>query len=94
LKYIGGSSFFRAARARRLLGDGPIDEERIKAVLRDHGGFPQSICRHDEPDAADIDRTESLFSVVLDLDELRMSVAAGPPCGAVGYHHIRLDECA
>jgi isopenicillin-N N-acyltransferase-like protein len=91
LKYIGGSSFFRAARARRLLGDGLIDEDRIKAVLRDHGGFPQSICRHDEADVADIDRTESLFSLVLDLDERRMSIAAGPPCGGTEYYRIALD---
>ncbi|GAA3449013.1 C45 family autoproteolytic acyltransferase/hydolase [Dactylosporangium matsuzakiense] len=92
LQYIGGSSFFRAARARRLLGSGRIEEDRIKGVLRDHGGLPQSICRHDEPDAADADRTESLFSLVLDLDELRMSITDGPPCRAVEYHHIRLGE--
>ncbi|WP_432983755.1 C45 family autoproteolytic acyltransferase/hydolase [Dactylosporangium sp. CA-233914] len=92
LKGIGGSSYFRAARARRLLGGGVIDEEKIQAVLRDHGGWPLSICRHDEQGAADDDRTESLYSLVLDLDERRMSIAAGPPCGAVGYHHIQLDE--
>ncbi|WP_433612351.1 C45 family autoproteolytic acyltransferase/hydrolase [Dactylosporangium sp. CA-139114] len=92
LKYIGSSSFFRSARARRLLGDGLIGEDRIKAVLRDHGGFPQSICRHDEPDAAAADRTESLFALVLDLDERRMSIAHGPTCAGVEYRHIRMGE--
>ncbi|GAA2385969.1 acyl-CoA--6-aminopenicillanic acid acyl-transferase [Dactylosporangium salmoneum] len=88
LRAIGGSSFFRAARARRLLGPGPIDEARLHAVLRDHGGHPQSICRHDEPGAAEADRTETLFSLVLDLDERRMSIAAGPPCGGAPYHDL------
>jgi isopenicillin-N N-acyltransferase-like protein len=92
LKSIGGSSFFRAARARRLLGAGPIDEARLRAVLGDHGGRPQSICRHDEDDVADEDRTESLYSLVLDLDERRMSIAAGPPCGVAEYHDVWLGK--
>jgi isopenicillin-N N-acyltransferase-like protein len=92
LKSFGGSSFFRAARARRLLGAGPVDEARIKHVLRDHGGHPQSICRHDEPGAPEVDRTESLYSLVMDLDERRMSIAAGPPCTAGEYHDVWLDK--
>ncbi|HTJ32084.1 MAG TPA: C45 family peptidase [Dactylosporangium sp.] len=92
LKGFGGSSFFRAARARRLLGAGPIDEPLLRRVLRDHGGHPQSICRHDEPHLPEADRAESLYSVVLDLDERRMSIAAGPPCTGLGYHDVWLDK--
>ncbi|WP_426509278.1 C45 family autoproteolytic acyltransferase/hydrolase [Dactylosporangium sp. McL0621] len=93
LKSIGSSSFFRAARARRLLGTGPIGEERIKAVLCDHGGFPASICRHDQGEEVDdADRTESLFTLVLDLDERRISIAPGPACRGVEYRHIRMDK--
>ncbi|WP_432833908.1 C45 family autoproteolytic acyltransferase/hydolase [Dactylosporangium sp. CA-092794] len=92
LKAIGGSSFFRAARARRLLGAGPIGEDRVRAVLRDHGGHPQSICRHDEPGLAQADRSETLCSLVLDLDERRMSIAAGPPCTAGAYHDVWLGK--
>jgi isopenicillin-N N-acyltransferase-like protein len=94
LKTFGGSSFFRAARARRLLGDGPIEEARLRHVLQDHGGRPQSICRHDEPGTPEADRSESLYSLVLDLDERRMSIAAGPPCSAGGYHDVWLDKSA
>lgn len=93
LRAIGGSSFFRAARARRLLA-GPIDEDRVRSVLRDHGGHPHSICRHDEEADGEDDRTESLFSVVLDLDERRMSIAAGPPCTGGGYHDVWLGKTA
>ncbi|MEV8514408.1 C45 family peptidase [Dactylosporangium sp. NPDC051484] len=94
LKGFGSSSFFRSARARRLLGAGPIDEPSLRSVLCDHGGHPQSICRHDEPDVAEEDRTESLYSLVMDLDERRMSIAAGPPCTADGYHDLWVGKTA
>lgn len=59
-------------------------------MLADHGGYPQSICRHDIGAATEDDRTESLFAVLLDLNEGRMSIAAGPSCQADKYHEIRL----
>lgn len=85
IKDWGGSSLFRAARARRLLADAVADrkttEDDLAAVLRDHASYPQSICRHvDERDAPG-DRSESVYSVLLDLDARRLAVAPGPPCG-------------
>ncbi|MEV0130462.1 C45 family peptidase [Dactylosporangium sp. NPDC050688] len=91
LRDLGGSSFFRSARARRLLGAPAITEKDIQGVLADHGGHPQSICRHDADAPTEEDRSESLYAVVLDLDERRMSIAAGPPCQADTYHEIRLS---
>lgn len=91
LRDIGGSSLFRSARARRLLGAGPIAEKDLQLVLADHGGYPQAICRHDVGGVAEEDRSESLYAVVLDLDERRMSIAAGPPCQADTYHEVRLS---
>jgi isopenicillin-N N-acyltransferase-like protein len=75
-KTRGGSSFFRAARARRLLATGLTPME----IFRDHAGYPTAICRHVDERLPDLDRSETLFSVLLDLDERRMAVAAGPPC--------------
>ena len=89
LKDLGSSSFFRGARARRLLGASPGVKE-IHAVLADHGGYPRSICRHDTDDR--VEPSETLSSVVLHLDERRMSVTAGPPCAAGGYADVRLDS--
>jgi isopenicillin-N N-acyltransferase-like protein len=94
LKSIGSSSFFRSARARRLLKDGKVDEKLVRAVLTDHGGYPEAICRHDEGAATEDDRTESLFSVVLDLDERRLSIAAGPPCTTAGYSDVWVGKTA
>jgi isopenicillin-N N-acyltransferase-like protein len=92
LRDIGSASFFRSARARRLLGAGSatVSEKELRLVLADHGGHPQSICRHDADAPSEDDRSESLYAVVLDLDERRMSIAAGPPCQADTYHEVRL----
>jgi len=90
LKDFGSSSFFRGDRARRLLGDGPIDDKVLADVLGDHGGYPRAICRHDDGTDVDADRSETLYSVIMNLDERRLSVAPGPPCGAESYVDVRL----
>jgi isopenicillin-N N-acyltransferase-like protein len=93
LKDLGGSSFFRGPRARRLLGAGPVAEKDLAAVLADHGGHPRAICRHDTGQVArDADRSETIYSVIIDLDERRLALAEGPPCRAAGYVDVRIDE--
>ena len=91
LRDFGSASFFRSARARRLFGGSSDRGKGSPAVLADHGGYPQSICRHDADALTEDDRSESLYAVVLDLDERRMSIAAGPSCQADTYHEIRLN---
>jgi isopenicillin-N N-acyltransferase like protein len=86
LKELGGSSLFRSARARRLLADPAaarkVADDDLAAVLRDHASFPSSICRHlDEREAPD-ERSETVYSVQLDLDDRRVGLASGPPCGS------------
>ncbi|HET6214937.1 MAG TPA: C45 family peptidase [Micromonosporaceae bacterium] len=84
IKDWGGSSLFRAARARRLLAEAAADrkvtEDDLAAVFRDHTGFPGSICRHVDERDEPVDRSESVYSVLLDLDARRLGLAAGPPC--------------
>lgn len=95
LKDCGGSSFFRSARARRLLvgaGSAGYDEKALAAVLADHGSYPQAICRHDIDAETEDDRSESIYSVLLDLDERRMSIAPGPPCTADSYTDLFLED--
>jgi isopenicillin-N N-acyltransferase like protein len=85
IKDWGGSSLFRAARARRLLADAAADrkvtEDDLAAVFRDHASFPLGICRHLDERDAPADLSESVYSVLLDLDARRIAVAPGPPCG-------------
>ncbi|MEQ4303779.1 C45 family peptidase [Plantactinospora sp. B6F1] len=84
IKDEGGSSLFRSARARRLLAPkaaaGKIGEDDLAGLFRDHASFPQSICRHVDERMPPAERSETVYSVLLDLDDRRLGIAAGPPC--------------
>jgi len=95
IKDTGGSSLFRSARARRLLAAPAearkVTEDDLIALLRDHQSAPSAICRHvDERDPSAL-RSETVYSVVLDLDERRFGLAEGPPCGH-DYEWLLLGE--
>lgn len=80
----GGSSLFRAARARRLLAPrvaaaaATVDD--LAGVFRDHASFPHAICRHVDERDPPYERSQTVFSLLLDLDARRFGIAAGPPC--------------
>ncbi|MFC6018652.1 C45 family autoproteolytic acyltransferase/hydrolase [Plantactinospora solaniradicis] len=84
IKDWGGSSLFRSARARRLLAPkaavGKVGEHDLVALFRDHASHPQSICRHVDERVPLAERSETVYSVLLDLDDRRLGIAAGPPC--------------
>jgi isopenicillin-N N-acyltransferase-like protein len=69
-------------RAGRLLREemGQISVESLKAVLRDHVNFPNSICLHPDPAEPEPERGQTLVSLVMDLTERVMWAAPGPPC--------------
>jgi isopenicillin-N N-acyltransferase like protein len=81
----GGSSLFRAARARRLLAEtveaGKTTIDDLVHVFRDHGGFPHAICRHLDDRLPVLEHSQTVCSIVLDLDARRLGIAEGPPCG-------------
>ncbi|MPZ25795.1 MAG: hypothetical protein GEV12_04930 [Micromonosporaceae bacterium] len=80
----GGSSLFRAARARRLLAEtvaaGKTTPDDLAAVFVDHASFPHAICRHVDERVPPVERSESACSVLLDLTGRRFGIAEGPPC--------------
>jgi len=83
-KEWGGSSLYRAARARRLLAEtvaaGKTTVDDLVTVFRDHGGFPHAICRHMDDRLPVLEHSETVYSIVLDLDARRFGIAEGPPC--------------
>lgn len=83
-KDFGGSSPFRAARARRLLAEPAagrkVTEADLADVFRDHASFPAAICRHVDERDVPAERSETVYSLILDLDERALGLAAGPPC--------------
>ena len=80
----GGSSLFRAARARRLLSEvvaaGKTTTDDLVAVFGDHASFPHAICRHVDERDTYLERSQTNYSIVMDLDARRFGIAAGPPC--------------
>lgn len=95
IKDSGGSSPFRSARARRLLAESAaarkVTESDLAEVFRDHASFPSAICRHvDERDAL-LERSETVYSIMIDLDERTLGLAAGPPCEH-DYTWLSLNE--
>ena len=85
----------RARRAEELVQQDEVSVERLKAVLGDHENRPESICRHWE-DAPD-DTPEGLLletvaSVIMDLNEGKLWVTAGPPCQDSYSEHVLSRE--
>ncbi|SFT37411.1 C45 family autoproteolytic acyltransferase/hydolase [Halomonas saccharevitans] len=79
----------RLARLDALLGalkddalphQGAIGERELFALLADHHGAPLSLCRHFNPDQPAEERMETLFSVVMDLTQRRLTLRHGKPC--------------
>jgi isopenicillin-N N-acyltransferase-like protein len=59
----------------------PATPEDAMAILRDHASAPQAICEHGDPAEGD-EASVVLFSMVCELEQGRMWVAAGNPCEA------------
>ncbi len=75
-------STVRFHRAERLLRSqlGQATQESLRQVLHDHVNWPYSICMHEDPVKPPHQRGLTLASLVMDLTEHTIQVAAGPPC--------------
>ncbi len=80
------TTYHRAARMRALLDEGrragTLHASGLMAILRDHAGHPDSVCRHPNPALPEEERVETVVSVLEDLTARRMYVAGGTPCRA------------
>lgn len=59
---------------------GQISLESMQSVLQDHEQHPNALCRHPLENFAPVDRSATVASVVMDLDERKFAVADGQPC--------------
>ncbi|MFB4283089.1 MULTISPECIES: C45 family autoproteolytic acyltransferase/hydolase [unclassified Nonomuraea] len=88
-------TLLRPTRARHLLEDAAeardLELADIVAALRDHYSYPDSICRHVDPDVAKGEEVASVYSVLMDLDVRELYIAAHPPCERP-YERWRLDD--
>jgi len=72
----------RYHRALRLVrqNHGSITADSLKTLLSDHVDYPFSICYHDSSKVKPIDRTVTIFALVMDLTRSIMNVCMGNPC--------------
>lgn len=70
---------------------GGIGVEYMKDALSDHDNHPHSMCRHPVEAVAPMDRSATVASVVMDLDDRTMWVTDGQPCCSP-YREIRGRE--
>lgn len=73
-------SRLRCMGARLAAERGRLTRETVTEVLKDHDGYPDSICRHVKLDDHPMEHDTSVASWVVDLDAQVASVCAGPPC--------------
>jgi isopenicillin-N N-acyltransferase-like protein len=59
---------------------GRLTLERAIEILKDHDGYPDSICRHVKEEDHPMDHDTTVASWVVDLTARVASVSAGPPC--------------
>jgi isopenicillin-N N-acyltransferase-like protein len=89
---VYASSNIRLRRAERLLRRqvGEVTAESLQAILRDHASHPDSICNHEDMGDELHDRSRTLLSMVMDLTDMMIWVAPGPPCcGDYVPHELR-----
>lgn len=77
-----GSSYIRLQRVRALVKEchGKITVEDVMRMLRDHAGYPQSICDHEDMKDPLVKRDATNFAVIMDLTGNCMYLAPGNPC--------------
>ena len=76
------NSVYRLSRTNEALRrwDGRESVEGIEVMLRDHFGKPHSVCCHTKPDLVSDMQSETVASVIMDLDERSFHITKGPPC--------------
>ena len=76
------NTIYRLSRTNSALKrwDGRISIDGIKEMLRDHFGKPYSVCTHPDPVVAPDMQSETIASVIMDLDERSFHITRGPPC--------------
>lgn len=77
-------TLLRPTRVRRRLEDAlagrRVQIADIEDALSDHYSFPDSVCRHPNPDTPEHQRVCSVYSLVMDLDAQVLRIRPHPVC--------------
>jgi isopenicillin-N N-acyltransferase-like protein len=85
-------SYHRHTRMTDLLETRrPLSVEDLQAILRDHEGYPDSICRHENMDDPPEERYITVTGAIMDLETRELWLTDGPPDTAP-FVHYRLES--
>jgi isopenicillin-N N-acyltransferase-like protein len=74
-------SYTRLQRMSALLeAPAPVTLDDLERALRDHAGYPDSICRHESLVDLPEERCKTVTSVIMDLEERCLRLTDGQPC--------------
>lgn len=76
-------SYLRLGRIQDLIRHRPQEKVGVKdiqEILRDHMGYPDSICRHEDLSEPEERRMGTVFSIIMNLDRGEMFFTPGNPC--------------
>ncbi len=59
---------------------GKITVEDLKETFKDHLNHPSSICRHPDERDPELERAQTVASIIMNLSRKEVHLAAGPPC--------------
>jgi len=78
----GADSVIRYNRALRLLKRelGKVTVASLAKILSDHINYPNSICRHTDESDPPLERYKTIFSIIIDVTHLKVSICHGNPC--------------
>jgi isopenicillin-N N-acyltransferase-like protein len=93
IKRVEPGSLIRTERARRLIQSqgNKTSVHAIEEMLKDHFNYPNSICCHPDPNYKVDYQSETLASIIFDLNEKSVTLAVGPPCSNK-YETLRFNS--
>lgn len=85
-------TILRSCRAGKLLAQqrGKIAVETLQTILQDHFNYPNSICRHSDGRAHELEQMQTNASIVMNLTEQSLWLGANNPCKGM-YSKINLQ---
>lgn len=60
--------------------NGRLEKGDLFHVLSNHDSYPNSICRHESPEQTLLEKTETVFSIVMNLSDNELCWIDGKPC--------------
>ena len=74
-----------------FLEAGEVDIDKIKNVLSDHFNYPNSICRHEDPQMLESEQLCTVFSMIINLKSRELHLTEGKPCESK-YERITFEK--